>query len=125
MKHFEKKKAKNKYSIQEDEGQSFTDIFVMYNKKKIDLRKIMDYYMASKPLAILNEVEKSRNNNKFVSKPFSKFIFDIFVHAGSSPKNPACDFTQRFIVYQGPGISHERRNLLAGSLVQIWFYILI
>ena len=76
MKHFEKKKAKNKYSIQEDEGQSFTDIFVMYNKKKIDLRKIMDYYMASKPSAILNEVEKSRNNNKFVSKPFSKFISD-------------------------------------------------
>ena len=76
MKHFEKKKAKNKYSIQEDEGQSFTDIFVMYNKKKIDLRKIMDYYMASKPLAILNEVEKSRNNNKFVSKLFSKFISD-------------------------------------------------
>ena len=38
-----------KYSIPEDEGQSFTGTFGMYDKKKLDLDKIMDYCVTIKP----------------------------------------------------------------------------
>ena len=48
---FEKKTTKKKHSIPEDKGQSFTDIFAMYDEKKLDLRKIMDYCVTSKPWA--------------------------------------------------------------------------
>ena len=41
LKLFEKKTTKKKHSIPEDEGLSFTDIFAMYDEKKLDLRKIM------------------------------------------------------------------------------------
>ena len=59
-----KKKTTKKYSIPENEDQSFTEIFAMYDKQKLDLRKMMDYYVTSRPYAIVNEDEKSRNNNK-------------------------------------------------------------
>ena len=47
----EKKTTKKKHSILEDKGQSFTDIFTAYDDKKLDLRKIMDYCVTSKPWA--------------------------------------------------------------------------
>lgn len=58
------KKQQKKHSVSEGEGQSFTDIFAMYNKKILDLGKIIDYCMTSKPWAIVSEDEKSCNNNK-------------------------------------------------------------
>ena len=42
LKLFEKKTAKKKHSIPEDEGQSFTYIFAMYDEKRLDLFKLMD-----------------------------------------------------------------------------------
>ena len=61
----------------EDEGQLFTDIFVMYDKKKLDLDKKTNYHMKSKSCAIVNEDEKSNNNNKHLfqnhSQNFSYF----------------------------------------------------
>ena len=42
LKLFEKKTAKKKHSIPEDEGQSFTYIFAMYDEKRPDLFKLMD-----------------------------------------------------------------------------------
>ena len=64
LKLFEKKTTKKKHLKTEDEGQSFTNIFTMCNEKKLDLRKIMDYYVTSKPWVIINKDEKNRNNNK-------------------------------------------------------------
>ena len=64
LKLFENKTTKKKHSTPEDEGQSFTDIFAMHDEKKLDLRKIMDNCVASKPWAVLNEDEKSRSNSK-------------------------------------------------------------
>ena len=58
------KTTKKKHSIPDDEGQSFTVIFAIYDGKKLDLRKIMDYCVISKSWAIVNEDEKSHNNNK-------------------------------------------------------------
>ena len=74
FKLFEKKTTKKNHSIPEDECQSFTDIFAMYNKKKLDLRKIMDYYVTSEPWVIVDKDEKSCNNNNYVSKSFTKLI---------------------------------------------------
>ena len=74
FKLFEKKTTKKNHSIPEDECQSFTDIFAMYNEKKLDLRKIMDYYVTSEPWVIVNKDEKSCNNNNHVSKSFTKLI---------------------------------------------------
>ena len=62
MKLFEKKTTKQKQSIPEDEGQSFTDIFAMYDEKKLEL--IMDYCVTNKPWAIVNEDENCCNINK-------------------------------------------------------------
>ena len=64
MKLFEKKTAKKKHSIPEDEGQSFIYIFAMYDEKRLDLFKLMDYCVTCKPWVIVNGDEKSRNNNK-------------------------------------------------------------
>ena len=64
LKLIEKKTTKKKHLIPEDEGQSFTDIFTMCDKKKLDLLKIMDYCVKVKLWAIANEDEKSHNNNK-------------------------------------------------------------
>ena len=64
LKLFEKKTIKKKHSKPEDEYQSFTNIFAMYDEKKLDLNKIMYYWVTSKPWAIFNEDEKSSNNNK-------------------------------------------------------------
>ena len=61
---FEKKTTKKKHSIPDDESQSFTVIFAIYDGKNLDLRKIMDYCVTSKSWAIVNEDEKSHNNNK-------------------------------------------------------------
>lgn len=63
LKLFEKKPTKQKHSIPEDEDQPFTDIFAMQDKKKIDLCKITNYYVISKPWASANLVEKSHNSN--------------------------------------------------------------
>ena len=38
----------------------------MHDEKKLDLRKIMDCYVTSKPWAIVNEDKKSCNNNKYL-----------------------------------------------------------
>ena len=64
LKLFQKKTTKKKHSIPEDEGQSFTDIFAMFDERKLDLCKIMDYCVTSKLWAIVNKDEKSRNSNK-------------------------------------------------------------
>ena len=42
------KTAKKKHSIPEDEVQSFSDIFVLYNNKKLDFLKMMNYCVTSK-----------------------------------------------------------------------------
>ena len=63
LKLVDKKTTKKKHSIP-TQGQSFTDIFAIYDEKKLDLRKIMDYCVTSKPWAMVNEGEKNRNNNK-------------------------------------------------------------
>ena len=64
LKLFEKKTTKKKHFIPESEDQSFADFFAMYDKKKLDFRKIMDSCMTSKPWAIVNEDEMSHINNK-------------------------------------------------------------
>ena len=38
----------------------------MHDEKKLDLHKTIDYYMVSKPWAVVNLVEKSGNNNKYL-----------------------------------------------------------
>ena len=48
LKLFEMKTAKKKHSIPEDEVQSFTDIFVLCNEKKLDFLKMMNYCVTSK-----------------------------------------------------------------------------
>ena len=40
----------------------------MYAEKKLDLSKIKDYCMTSKPWLIVNENKKSCNNNKNLSQ---------------------------------------------------------
>ena len=64
VKLFEKKKQQKKHSIPEDEGQSFTEILATFDQKKLNLRKIMEYCVTSKPWVIVNENEESRNSNK-------------------------------------------------------------
>ena len=64
LKLFEKKTTKKKHSTPKDEVQLFTDIFSMYDEKKLNLRKIMDHFLTRKPSVIVNKDEKSRNNNK-------------------------------------------------------------
>ena len=59
IKLFEKKQ-----SIAVDEYQSFTKVFDPYDQKKLDLRKLMEWPVTSKPWAIVNEDMKSRNNQK-------------------------------------------------------------
>ena len=63
---FEKKKSENKQSIPEDEGQSFTEVLASFDQRKLDLRRIMDYCVTSKPWSIVNENEKSRESNKYL-----------------------------------------------------------
>ena len=77
LKLFEKKTTKKKHSIPEDEGQSLTDIFAMFDMKTLDLCKIMDYCVTSKPWAIVNEDEKSHNNNKHVFRNHLQNLFPI------------------------------------------------
>ena len=77
LKLLQKKTAKKKHSIPEDEVQSLTNIFAMYDKKKLDLRKIIDYCVTSKPWAIVSEDEKSRNNNKHLFRNYLQNLSPI------------------------------------------------
>ena len=47
-----------------DEGQSFTEVLASFDQKKLNLRKIVEYCVTSRPWMIVNEEEKSRNSNK-------------------------------------------------------------
>ena len=49
IKLFEKKKQKKKPSIPEDEGQSFCEILATFDQKKLNLRKIVEYCVTSRP----------------------------------------------------------------------------
>ena len=77
LKLLQKKTAKKKHSIPEDEVQSLTNIFAMYDKKKLDLCKIIDYCVTSKPWAIVSEDEKSRNNNKHLFRNYLQNLSPI------------------------------------------------
>ena len=61
---FEKETRKKKHSIPEDEGQSSTKFLAIFDQKKLNLRKIIDYCVTSKPWSVANEYERSRGNNK-------------------------------------------------------------
>ena len=77
MKLIEKKTTKKKHLIPEDEGQSFNDIFAMCEMKKLDLLKIMDYCVKVKLWAIVNEDEKSHNNNKRLFRNHLQNLYPI------------------------------------------------
>ena len=77
MKLIEKKTTKKKHLIPEDEGQSFTEIFAMCEMKKLDLLKIMDYCVKVKLWAIVNEDEKSHNNNKRLFRNHLQKLYPI------------------------------------------------
>ena len=64
LKLFEKETRKKKHSIPEDEGQSSTKFLAIFDQKKLNLRKIIDYCVTSKPWSVANEYERSRGNNK-------------------------------------------------------------
>ena len=55
IKLFEKKKQQKKHSIPEDEGQSFGEILASFDQKKLNLRKIAEYCITSRPWMIVNE----------------------------------------------------------------------
>ena len=74
LKFFEKETKKKKHSIPEDEGQSFTEILATFHQKHLNLRKIMDYYVTSKPWSIVNEYEKSRGNNKSIFRNYLQSV---------------------------------------------------
>ena len=74
---FEKKKSENKQSIPEDEGQSFTEVLATFDQRKLDLRSIMDYCVTSKPWAIVNENEKSRESNKYLLRNYLQNICPV------------------------------------------------
>ena len=74
LKLFEKETKKKKHSIPEDEGQSFTEILATFDQKKLNLRKIMDYCVTSKPWSIVNEYEKSRGNNKSLFRNYIQSV---------------------------------------------------
>ena len=64
IKLFNIKSSKKKQSIiAVDEYQSLTEVFALYDQKKLDLRKLM-CPVTSKLWAIVNEDMKSRNNQK-------------------------------------------------------------
>ena len=64
IKLFEKKKQKKNPSIPEDEGQSFCEILATFDQKKLNLRKIVEYCVTSRPWMIVNENEESRASQK-------------------------------------------------------------
>ena len=46
---------RKKRSIPEDEGQSFADILSIFDNKSLDLRKITEWLVTSKPWSICKE----------------------------------------------------------------------
>ena len=66
IKLFNIKSSKKKQSIAVDEYQSFTEVFALYDQKKLDLRKLMVWPVTSKPWVIVNEDMKSRHNQKSI-----------------------------------------------------------
>ena len=65
VKLFHKKDTKKKDLIACDESQSFTEIFALFDEKKmLNIRAIMEWPVFSKPWAIVNEDMKSRDNQK-------------------------------------------------------------
>ena len=60
------KENKKKCSIPADESRSFTEIFETFEKKKLYMRKILDYCVTGRPWALVNEDDESRNNRKSV-----------------------------------------------------------
>ena len=61
---FKEVNTKKKHSIPEDEGQSFADILSIFDNKSLDLRKVMEWSITSKPWSICKEENKSRTNQK-------------------------------------------------------------
>ena len=66
IKLFNIKSSKKKQSIAVDEYQSFTEVFSLYDQNKLDLPKLMEWPVTSKPWAIVNEDMESRNNQKSI-----------------------------------------------------------
>ena len=55
--------TKKRY-ILDDEGQSFADVLSIFDNKSLDLRKITEWLVTSKPCSICREENKSRRNQK-------------------------------------------------------------
>ena len=61
---FKKGNKKKKPSISEDEGQSFTDILSIFDSLALDLHKIVEWLVQSKPWSICKEENKRKTNQK-------------------------------------------------------------
>ena len=76
VKLFKEGNAKKKHSIPEDKGQSFADILSIFDNKNLDLRKIMEWSVTSKPWS------KSRTNQRTrvgqIRNPFSEIIWSCY-----------------------------------------------
>ena len=60
----DKPKTEKKFSIPEDEGQSFGDILCKYDQKFLDYEFLCSFPITSRPWSICNEDEKTRTVSK-------------------------------------------------------------
>ena len=64
IKLFSVKPQKKKLNVSSDECQSFSEVFALFDDKKLNLKMVMEWPVFSKPWAIVNEDIKSRDNAK-------------------------------------------------------------
>ena len=102
-----------KQSIAVDEYQSFTEVFALYDQKKLDLWKLMEWPVTSQPWAIVNEDMKSRHNQK------SFFRNELQLMSTDSPSAVAPEGIETSIV---DGI-RVVRLITVSKLTQIRLYV--
>ena len=74
LEFFERETEKKKHFTLEDEGQSFNEILTIFDQKKVNLRKIMDYCVTGKPWSIVNKYERSHGDNKSIFRNYSQIV---------------------------------------------------
>ena len=64
IKLFSVKSKKKKITVASDECQSFSEVFALFDEKRLNLKMIMNWPVFSKPWSIVDEDLKSRDNAK-------------------------------------------------------------